>query len=926
MAYNVPLYRRARRGASLMTLYAGFVRTAAIFVLLILAMTPAESYSQEIFYDGTNASVLRPTPDWSQEKGWQDSLFPDASPAEESSGNRITINYDPETGAKKPNSVYGGLSKSGNVTDNTVIVINGDISGLIRGGFTYDGNALRNTVVIHAGSYNNAVHGGYSEYGKAEHNTVTIHGGTFAYNISGGRTGGGKAIHNTVNILGGTVKGLVYGGQAGGFGDVINNTVNIGSEARTGADIYVTGIYGGWTREGKAEGNSVNIVKGNIGASVSGGWTKKGAAAGNKVVMDGGKIAGDANGGLSEEGDAANNTVHISNGEVNGYIHGGLALSGNVTDNTVTISGGDTSGFVYGGRTEKGAASGNKAIVSGGKITDGVSGGYSCIGGVTGSTVDVSGGTIGGYVRGGAAGTGDVTDNMVIVRGGDITGDVIGGWVREGNAAYNEVTIRGGNINGNVYGGHAENGSSTNNTVNISGAPTLSGSRIYGGYGNIGGNSAWTGNTLNFKNSRTIEAAGVGNFEYYNFWLPAGTMNEEKMLVVTDSVEVGDSRVEVLLNGESILHGGDKIALITSTGAVTGETANKTSLSMLGTTVLYEFDISAEGNVLWAKLRDSGHAAPESGALTDSHLVSAALLAQAADMAAALDYIEVSRDKTDSRYVTFAAVNGGSSVYDIGANSELDVDSFLLIAGVMWNVPVRENSLLLRAFAEAGWGGYDTRGSYGGSLVRGSGDSSYCGAGLHARYQWTDADKPDGLYAEASLRAGRVEADFKTADMKNSAGTYARYDTSSTYHSVHVGIGHIWRLNGKTSLDFSSKYLWTHLRGDTFTMATGDRVELGSADSSRWRTGFRAVYDSTEDISLFFGAYYEYEFDGEAAGRVYGTYDIEKASMSGGTGIGELGVIFRPASNDRFSAMLGIQGYVGAREGFSGRLKLQYNM
>lgn len=1014
MAYNAPNYRRARRGASPKTLSKGLIRTTAIFVLLIhfLAIIPAESHSQEIYYDGKDSSGLQVTPEWvgGYEGVWPYSLFPESSSEKEAIGNRVTIDYDPGTGATMPNSVYGGLSHAGNVTDNTVIVRNGQITGQLRGGFAHEGDVQRNTLIIYDGTFGNVVHGGDSRWGIVTRNTVAIHGGTFTENISSGHNNQNHVIQNTLNLFDGTVYGSVHGAHVAGYGDVVNNTANVSGGVIIKDRDNHGHVYGGYTADGNAIGNSANVTNGQIDGNVIGGYgtkfgnatdnvatisggkigggvyggyatngkTNYGSAAGNSVNIISGDIGGDVVGGWTNNAASDSNKVIVSGGKITGKTYGGYSADGDVTINKVYISSGDIKGDVFGGSTEKGVASDNKIFVSGGKIGGDVGGAYSYNGGATGNIVDISGGSVAGHIRGGLTGYGDAYDNTIIIRGGEIAKDAIGGysynggatgnivdisggtiggnvrggWASAGlatdnlvtvsdglvnghvygelslltDATGNTVTISGGKIAGDIYGGHAEKGDAADNTVNIIGAPVLASSYIYGGYGDNGGSGRQGGNTLNFKNSQTIDAKGVGSFEHYNFWLPAGTVDQSKMLVVTEPAEVGGARVEVLLNGESVLHAGDKVALITSGGGVTGKTSNDKSQSMLGTTVLYEFDIYAKDNVLWAALPQSGQAAPESGALTDGHLVSVALLAQAADMAAAPEHMEVSRDKTDSRYVTFAAVNAGSSAYDLGAGSELDIDSFLLIAGVMWDVPVRKNNLLLRAFAEAGWGGYDTNGSYGGSRVRGSGDSNYYGAGLHARYQWTDDNKPGGLYADASLRAGRIEADFNAPDMTNSAGTHASYDTSSAYRSAHVGIGHIWKLGGKTSIDISSKYLWTHLKGDSFTMATGDRVELGSADSRRWRTGFRAVHDKTEDVSFFFGAYYEYEFDGEAAGRAYGIYDIEKASMSGGTGIGELGVIFRPASDDRFSALLGIQGYAGVREGFSGRLKLQYNM
>ena len=66
-----------------------------------------------------------------------------------------------------------------------------------------------------------------------------------------------------------------------------------------------------------------------------------------------------------------------------------------------------------------------------------------------------------------------------------------------------------------------------------------------------------------------------------------------------------------------------------------------------------------------------------------------------------------------------------------------------------------------------------------------------------------------------------------------------------------------------------------------------------------------------------------YEFDGEARATTNG-FDIDRPDLKGSTGIGELGITLTPSSSIPVSLDLGVQGYVGRREGVSGTLQLQW--
>jgi outer membrane autotransporter protein len=111
--------------------------------------------------------------------------------------------------------------------------------------------------------------------------------------------------------------------------------------------------------------------------------------------------------------------------------------------------------------------------------------------------------------------------------------------------------------------------------------------------------------------------------------------------------------------------------------------------------------------------------------------------------------------------------------------------------------------------------------------------------------------------------------------------------------------------------------------GDSVRLSTGDPVKFKDVDSSRLRLGSRFAYAVNEYVSPYIGAAWEYEFDGRARASTNG-FDIEAPSLRGDTGIGELGVVLKPSKDLPLSFDLGVQGYVGKREGVTGSLQVKY--
>ena len=255
-------------------------------------------------------------------------------------GNNVTV-----TGGTVYGEVWGGYAKEGNAKNNTATMSGGNVEGIVMGGWAY-GDATDNTLTVTGGTLRLPA-GGYSDHGNANNNTVNFGGTAVSSNyMYGGQTYVGSANDNTVNITGGTVKDNVSGGYADSAGIASGNTVNMSNGTVTG------NVRGGQAYEGNADNNTVSVSgtatvgNGNY-AYIYGGWTDEKAATGNTVTIGGGKV----------------------NGTKGAEIYGGYTNgSGATTNNTVNLTGSTTgleNAEVYGGNLS--AYTGNELHVGGTK-------------------------------------------------------------------------------------------------------------------------------------------------------------------------------------------------------------------------------------------------------------------------------------------------------------------------------------------------------------------------------------------------------------------------------------------------------------------------------------------------------------------------------------------------------------------------------
>ena len=590
-----------------------------------------------------------------------------------------------------------------------------------------------------------------------------------------------------------------------------------------------------------------------------------------------------------------------------------------------------------------GNASGNQVTIN---FTTGaygnpdyVYGGYNDTATVSNNTVTILSGTLNNaYIYGGRSDSGAVTGNTVNISGGTVNHSIYGGRSNTGTATGNTVNISGGTVSGNIYGGLVDgNGNATGNTVSISGSQTLdlSGAVLYGGFSVSG--DAITGNTLNVYRQITVQ--GLNNFANYNFYLPSTLAANQTMLIVSDgngaggAANITGSTVNVgIAGGSSPLQKGDKVVLIDSTAmGLTGAPVNSSAngQGMQGVTLRYTFDLLAQNDQLLATVASVG-VNPQLKSLSEGRAAGLAFVNQGSDLIfgpGLRSMFAATSGTAQGGFMPFATGSAGWSRYNTG--SHMDVSGASIMTGLAWRQPLNEvkaGSLLAGAFFEAGWGGYDSYNSFSNAAsVKGDGNMNYYGGGVLGRYDFVPTG-PGNFYVDASFRAGHASTDFSSGDLRDSTGRKADYDSGSVYYGMHAGLGYLWNITDKASLDFSTKYIWTHQNSDTVKVL-GDPVRFDAVDSHRWRSGARFSYalgtDAGAVFSPYAGAYYDHEFDGKARSSTNG-YGIASPSLSGGTGVGELGVSFKPVKNSGFSVDVGMQGYVGVREGVSGNLQMKY--
>ena len=794
---------------------------------------------------------------------------------------------------------------------------------------TFDGTVLPGD--------NNAIYGGYSAYDHTEKDKD-------GHDLIVGTTTANNILHIKQGVASGANLNAYGGYSSGTRGGSENNTVYVEVPATPGTPNVVTAVYGGYAngaQAGAVRGNTV-YVSGNSPATFTQGATLR--------DLMGGYIDS------ASTSEASGNAVFVEAGTIEHSIYGGYTMgSGAAKENKVIVTGGTigvagNGADVMAGRSASGAADNNYAVLSlssGDSFTGNVTGGYGTT--ATDNTVEILAGTLTGNVYGGYA----TTAGTPATTGASPTAEVSA-------LRNNKVTLRDGvTVTGNVYGGYAAANASNmtaatdSNTIDLYKA-VIDGT-LYGGMAqNATGQQVVSGknNTLavHARGAKADDFVGVQNLRFY---VPEGTTaaDKETMLTlnnVTHDLNAGGEKdlsnvhIGVALAGtRPSLKVGDAVSLMkvykdnttdaTHAVAITSDTplVNKAT-GMQGISLRYGFDLltreaeagSGKNNELYATVT-SASVNPDTKSLVETRAASLAFLTSGSDLltdAAMTAAMEVAATPASESQAGRARVDGAPKEYRMWAvqnvssmrlnsGSHVDAKGWGLNLGFAKQRVSGRNTLTYGPFVEYGKGSYD---SYLDDGLHGSGNMDYLGVGVMAKSQ-----SENGAYVEGSVRVGRVKSDYAgTID-----NTHTTYDSSSTYYAGHLGVGQEKQLKNGNVIETYAKYFFTHQGGDTAKLSTGEVYDFDAADSHRIRFGTR--YTSKKgDASFYTGLAYEYEFGNDIAASFEG-YNTPSPSLTGGTGILELGYRFTP-QNGRATYGIQLMGMTGKRRGISGGVQMHW--
>lgn len=429
-------------------------------------------------------------------------------------------------------------------------------------------------------------------------------------------------------------------------------------------------------------------------------------------------------------------------------------------------------------------------------------------------------------------------------------------------------------------------------------------------------------------NSATYQ--GNLNAQNSNLYFIASGDNTNPLLSVTGSADISGSKYNIGFTGKTTFDEGQTLTLIEADGTIDasglqqGNDIDGIDDIKIGSTITQSItdvttvpEVASNGSKLIATL-GSTLAADEASVLNASMLGGLAFNLQGADLIAREGMEAAVRSaQLDNNHAVFAALTRSS--LDYGA---VDVDGTNMLAGLAWRSTTGAGSLTYGVFAEHGDGSYDTYANINGTSLHGEGDTDYTGGGILARMDFNGSENGHG-YLEASGRVGNADTDYTNSGLRDAYGRAASYSTDGTYYGAHIGAGYVQKLDEKSSIDWYGKLLWARLEGGSADLSTGEHLTFDDADSLRLRIGGRWNYAASDFVNYYAGLGYEYEFDGEASGFTNGLA-LGDEDLTGGSGVAELGISFKPSKNSPFSLELNLAGFTGEREGFRGGVEAVY--
>lgn len=749
----------------------------------------------------------------------------------------------------------------------------------------------------------------------------------------------GDLSYITSSVSGGS------GGKTSSFNEVV-----IGNGVRVGSEVSIT------SSGGIVEGGSASVKSDFMSQEANSNVVHIGDDA--QIGMISGGVA---NAVFSKNNVANDNRVTIGNRSHTLLVSGAEGWeSSTVTNNSVTIGTDAVAGEIYGARSSSGNVSKNTVQVGKNLVANFVTGGdaYSAV-----------------------AGEGNAHNNTVVLgENAKVAGNIIGGSALT-KANNNTVVLHKGFHIGGVGGGSAQNESS-NNTVTLF-AGTVDNNIAGGTSFHSKGNVLNLGTAKEGIEMNKLKAEEVLNFDTINFYLPDNVRHNDTVLNLSTSyLQLGNTTMNAYVPGNANLHSGDVVHLIkandglfwsgkgnvyqgitlahdlasialtadnknldltfkrsnqqkitpvtdsktkpvvnTNTTATkpvvntnttvtkpavnTNTTANKPVVNTNTTETTTKPVVNADATPVTA-------VNPKTKSLVQGRLVAPALVNNGASyLAGGLNSLYQDANLSQVGANESGFVQAGTADRDITTGSYVNLKGLTLDAGYAWNKPSVSGNWLYGVAAEYGYSHYTAHLDDG---TKGKGKAWNLGANVFSNYLWNN-----GLYAQVSLRAGRVWNDYRSDDFVHANGTGVRYKSNANYLASHVGFGKVWQLGENNSLDTYVKYFYSHTSGDEAHLSSGETYHFSSVRSKRGRVGVQYNHNLS-NLGMHFGVAYEREWNGDVRAQYQG-YALPTPTMKGGTTIAEAGVDYKLAGK-QFNTTL--QGYAGRQKGLGIRFGMTF--
>lgn len=555
-------------------------------------------------------------------------------------------------------------------------------------------------------------------------------------------------------------------------------------------------------------------------------------------------------------------------------------------------------------------------------VTEGISAGgdISAAGGLTAG----NGISAGGIISGGALKAASISAGGFIESTGDITADTL---IGNGISATGAIKIQGainalngpsmtrdaaaGSLSGKDITAGSINASDVNATGSIkTGSMTVNGDVKANGdittdSMNVTGNVDGKNITISKGESTvggTLSASGNLNID------GTSTLSVEKIQLT------GDDKLKITSAAKGTILSAGKVVKVSADGKTETDVDIRQAIDTTHTTEKHEglltkvYGAKASGNsvindILSTTLDEKAKSVVETQIASLAGVITSADLLSNAGFSNAFQAVQQSNAEGGSarEMVPYAAVGYGNMRQESG--SHVDVQGSAFNIGFAKEVKNGSGKLLFGPMIEYGRGSYE---SYLNDGTKGDGNTQNFGLGVMARQ-----NNDNGTYYEGSLRYGKLTSNYNSGNL-GVAG--ADYDTDANYWGAHFGLGKVFQLNDKNSIDTYCKFFYTNL-GSSSANISVNNVEFDAVKSKRSRLGFRFNHATSDVRSIYAGLAWQHEFDGSACATVDGV-SAPSPSIKGNSMMVELGVNVAPKSSP-VSFDLGVSGWAGKQKGYS---------